>query len=634
MPCQSIPIKMGFCSTETAERPHVNAISLTDECKSMSGSREAIVAAVLTCCVQVSAADPAVPDNLGSFLKDGWGVSAAFPQQTGITIHFAPDPESNSVPPVVKAAVAPLELPNALIEKGVVVRSVVVHSDVVAASSDYGDETSQTDLIYLDQNQKQGLTARPSFESLWIDSAPSVNRLMLGQKSKSVAIHKATGGDSGTICVADPIDAAQLAVRAPQKSSEKEIEYIQETCDLVAVPDVVSATSVGAGSKSIPQQPEVDMTASVVPSHILLPNQEDMATFFQNIQKPAGNGQSAASESLLELPSLEFSLSDRDVDSVSDQRERSSVPSGIAAAGIHPFEGRTEAPPSEAGDSLSRAAGLWELAQRSLHQARESAGNKTATESRDFAFEAFRLCAAAKDAAERTSRCTESFLIAVEAVRESEDFCKSVDGTSQSELRQLIASHHTSVMKGVEQSKLSSHDAAFRYMTFARCKLIEAACGMPAASEALMLLGAAEAELSAGSASYKHAIAVMLQRAAIEIDPVNHETHLALGMTLSKQGLSEQACWSLQKSVEIRPTREAYQALLEIAQQRGNDAQTAGYLAKLKQYPHSIERSPLETETLANAGETPSDPSGQGTAESNEKDDTRIGWRSLIPFMR
>ncbi|MDE0865434.1 MAG: hypothetical protein OSA98_16735 [Rubripirellula sp.] len=611
----------------------------------MSGSREAIVAAVLTCCVQVSAADPAVPDNLGSFLKDGWGVSAAFPQQTGVTIHFAPDPESNSVPPVVKAAVAPLELPNALIEKGVVVHSDVVHSDVVhsdvvhsdvvAASSDYGDETSQTDLIYLDQNQKQGLTARPSFESLWIDSAPSVNRLMLGQKSKSVAIHKATGGDSGTICAADPIDAAQLAVRGPQKSSEKEIEYIQETCDLVAVPDVVSATSVGAGSKSIPQQPEVDMTASVVPSHILLPNQEDMATFFQNIQKPAGNGQSAASESLLELPSLEFSLSDRDVDSVSDQRERSSVPSGMdAAAGIHLFEGRTEAPQSEAGDSLSRAAGLWELAQRSLHQARESAGNKTATESRDFAFEAFRLCAAAKDAAERTSWCTKSFLIAVEAVRESEDFCKSVDGTSQSELRQLIASHHTSVMKGVEQSKLSSHDAAFRYMTFARCKLIEAACGMPAASEALMLLGAAEAELSAGSASYKHAIAVMLQRAAIEIDPVNHETHLALGMTLSKQGLSEQACWSLQKSVEIRPTREAYQALLEIAQQRGNDAQTAGYLAKLKQYPHSIERSPLETETLANAGETPSDPSGQGTAESNEKDDTRIGWRSLIPFMR
>jgi len=628
MPCQSIPIKMGFCSTETAERPHVNAISLTDECKSMSGSREAIVAAVLTCCVQVSAADPAVPDNLGSFLKDGWGVSAAFPQQTGITIHFAP--ESNSVPPVVKAAVAPLELPNALIEKG-----VVVHSDVVAASSDYGEKTSQTDLIYVDQNQKQGLNARPSFESLWIDSAPSVNRLMLGQKSKSVAIHKATGGDSGTICAADPIDAAQLAVRGPQKSSEKEIESIQETCDLVAVPDVVSATSVGAGSKSIPQQPEVDMTASVVPSHILLPNQEDMATFFQNIQKPSGNGQSAASESLLELPSLKFSLPDRDVDSVSDQRERSSVPSGIdAAAGIYPFEGRTEAPQSEAGDSLSKAAGLWELAQRSLHQARESAGNKTATESRDFAFEAFRLCAAAKDAAERTSRCTESFLIAVEAVRESEDFCKSVDGTSQSELRQLIASHHTSVMKGVEQSKLSSHDAAFRYMTFARCKLIEAACGMPAASEALMLLGAAEAEFSAGSASYKHAIAVMLQRAAIEIDPVNHETHLALGMTLSKQGLSEQACWSLQKSVEIRPTREAYQALLEIAQQRGNDAQTAGYLAKLKQYPHGIERSPLETETLASAGETPSDPSGQGTAESNEKDDTRIGWRSLIPFMK
>ena len=618
---------MGFRSRETAEQPHVNAISLMDECKSMNGCREALATAVLAFCVQASAADPAVPDGLRNFLKDGWGVTASTTQQTDNAVLVAPDPVSISVPPIVQGPVDPL-----VTRSGLKDSRVPVDREFVAASSGEAEETAQTESI--DQDQKLGTYARPIFETLQIDRAPSVKRLVPGFKSNSVTSTEPVGG-IGMICAADPIDADQLTVRAPGNTTEQESESNHVTCDLVTVPDSSAAASANAGLASIPQQPAVERTTGVVPSHGLLSNREDVAAFFSGIQKPAQDGQVPLSEGLLELPLAEFPFSDRKVNLVAEQREPLSVPSEIeSVVEVHHSRGMIENPLDEVDDSLSRAAGFWELAERSLQQARDSAGNKIASESRDFAFETFRLCVAAIDAAEQTGRCMEFFQTAMDAVRESEDFCKSVDGMSQSELHQLIAAHQTSVMKGVAQSELSSHDAAFRYMTFARCKLVEAASGMPEASEALMLLGAAEAELLVGSATYKHAIAVMLQRAAIEINPANHATHLALGKTLSKQGLSEQACWSLHRSVEIRPTKEAYQALLEIATQGGNDAQMAGYLAELQKFPRSSELFSSEAAGLASDGEPSTASSGQKTKELSAKGVTRSGWRSLIPFMR
>lgn len=627
VPWESIAKTMGFCSRETAEQPRYNALSLMDECKSMNGYgyREVLVMAVLACCAQVSAADPG-QDELRNFLEDGWGRSAS-PQQPDHS-EVVPDPVSSSVPPVVLGPVAPLMPPGTLMRSPVLQDRVAIESESGAATSADSDQTSRDDLMTRDPQQGPGFQSLPSFETLQIDRAPSVKRLMVGRPSKAVRNREPVSGDSGVISAADPIDADQLAVRIPRTEREQECESKYETYDLVDVSDAGSTVSTNSDLTTLPPSAQVEMTKAGQG----LPVGKDVAAFFRGVRQPVQDGQVPVGEELFELPSVELPLPGQRGE-VPDQPATLGVTAeGDRVAGMDPPCGLIEEPLVESEDALSRAAGYWELAEQSLQQARDATSNKIASEARTSAFDAFRLCVVAIDAADETDRSAQCFQMAVQAIRESEDFCKSSDGISPSELNQLISTHQTSVMKGVSPSELSSHDAAFRYMTFARRKLIEAASGIPEASEALMLLGAAEAESTVGSATYKHAIAVMLQRAAIEINPANHETHLALGKTLSKQGLSEQACWSLQRSVEIRPTRDAYQILLEIATHSGNDEQRRVYLAELQRFPQMTGRFAAKSNAPVN-GETALAPSGPDP-EKLKAEAARLSWRSLIPFMR
>lgn len=147
-----------------------------------------------------------------------------------------------------------------------------------------------------------------------------------------------------------------------------------------------------------------------------------------------------------------------------------------------------------------------------------------------------------------------------------------------------------------------------------------------------MLLGAAESLCVDGNVSHRNAIAVMLQRAAIEICPANHEPHLALGITLSDQGLSEQSRLSLQRSVEIRPNQRAYQELIELAMQSGDEAILKDLHVKLKQLAPNAKATVVALENDSDSTRASQDK--VHGADTGPEAKTRIGWRAMIPFIR
>lgn len=184
-----------------------------------------------------------------------------------------------------------------------------------------------------------------------------------------------------------------------------------------------------------------------------------------------------------------------------------------------------------------------------------------------FALEAFRLCAANIDAAEQTHAGMSSFEAAMDVVRESNDFCLSVEGMRNPQIQCVISKHKTVVLKARDCQELSAREAAFQYITFTRCELVKSANGIPEAGEALMLLGAAESGIVGGDLFHGDAITAMLQAAVIDITPEDYKPHSALGITLSRQSLSEQARLSIQRSLELKPTQLGYQGLIELAMQ-------------------------------------------------------------------
>ena len=179
---------------------------------------------------------------------------------------------------------------------------------------------------------------------------------------------------------------------------------------------------------------------------------------------------------------------------------------------------------------------------------------------------------------------------------------------------------------------MSRHEAAYCYMTFARRSLVKASKGIPEASEALMLLGAAESMCVDGNPSHRNAIAVMFQRAAIEICPADHEPHLALGITLSNQGLGDQARLSLQRSVELRPTSRAYQELIELAMQSGDEAALEDLHVNLQQLAPNPGETVVALENDSDNIRASQDKVHGSESETEAK--TRIGWRALLPFIR
>ena len=107
---------------------------------------------------------------------------------------------------------------------------------------------------------------------------------------------------------------------------------------------------------------------------------------------------------------------------------------------------------------------------------------------------------------------------------------------------------------------------------------------------------------------------------------------MALGITLSNQGLGDQSRLSLQRSVELRPTSQAYQELIKLARQSGDEAILEDLHVKLQELAPNAGAMVI---TLENDSDNTRASQGQvHGSESETEAKTRIGWRALLRFIR
>jgi tetratricopeptide (TPR) repeat protein len=587
----------------------------------MCGSRKAFFAAVLACCTPAAATEPASPPRLGSLLRNGWGVpsEARFIDsmaEEGAFVNAAADAvpvvdESNAHGPVVQE---PLML------------DPVVQPEMPDSSSATNSEPRAVTEAYPAASHPQ----KPVFEALQIDRAPAVSRLQPPRSSAGWSGRASLGCDNPTrVIAATPIDEVGLPLTITTEPSQDDTPQQTAVCDLVGVAIAESKSNVVDEQQWLEVVPRHSVSRAQADTE-RLPDADAVASLFQDLQ----NAEATTATQLLNLPpGSRHEVSETDF-LLAKQKNLKPGSTDDSTDEIDSW-GLIESTNDDFVDPLRQAAKLWELAQQSLQQARQAAVNGEADALRSLAMESLRLCFAALDAAEQTDVSKASFQDALHAMRESNDFClveQNVDRDAL-QVRQIILEHKTDVLKTSEGStSVSMHEAAYRYMTFARRSLVKASRGIPEASEALMLLGAAESLCIDGNPSHQDAIAVMLQRAAIEICPAESEPHLALGITLSNQGLTEQARLSLQRSVEIKPTQRAYQGLIELAAQVGDKARLEALQVKLQQLAPDSQANIVALERgsdnrLATPGKTPDN-------EDEKEVKTRIGWRSMIPFVR
>jgi len=654
---------------DAVERPEISATNLTDECESMSRSREAIVAGVLACCAQSVACTPAVatepvkPPQLGSFLQNGWGVSATVEDSTAMQDAAGSSPVARSVPPVMRGPVNQLPLIQRAVNSGAAAISMpAVASGASAISnlppdsknSEFGSEEVERIVLPSDGQRTPNaaqttaevgpkdkrLNHQQDFETLQIERAPSVPRLQPRRslaKGKNRSTFEVEG--QARVVVAEPIETDGLPSRdlasASQVLVEAESQDMTDTvCDLVDVDAATSTRLRQDGWKHLSAETEESTNAAGLSGDESFPEVDAVASLFNELQVgneqdgTARNGAGLQARITAASPPKAAQLTLPDL----QQPMRGIAPESKVSI-TEPL-GLIESTDAASADPLRRAAELWELAQISLQQARHCAGQEKMVESRVFALEAFRLCVTALDVAEQTHVCTESFQAALDAVRESRDFCKTGGSMREQQVGQTIAEHKTAVLKTISCVGLSGHEAAFHYMNFARCELVKAAKGIPEASEALILLGAAEAENIDEDASYQNAIAVMLQRAAIEICPADYKPHLALGITLARQGLLEQARLALQRSIEISPTQRGYQLLIELAMQSGDEAVVETLQAQLNEMAPSPGTTGWDVQSVSSNSDDPRVTVPTVERETELKSKTRIGWQTLFPFLR
>ena len=587
----------------------------------MSGSRKALFAAILACCTPAAATEPVSPPRLGSLLRNGWGVpsEARFIDsmaEEGAFVNAAPDAvsvvdESSAHEPVVQD---PLML------------DPVVQPEMPDSSSATNTEPQAVTEAYPAASHPQ----KPVFEALQIDRAPAVSRLQPPRSSAGWSGRASLGGDNPTrVIAATPIDEVGLPLTITTEPSQDDTPQQTAVCDLVGVAIAESKSNVVDEQQWLEVVPRHSVSRAQADTE-RLPDADAVASLFQDLQ----NAEATTATQLLNLPpGSRHEVSETDF-LLAKQKNLKPGSTDDSTDEIDSW-GLIESTNDDFVDPLRQAAKLWELAQQSLQQARQAAVNGEADALRSLAMESLRLCFAALDAAEQTDVSKASFQDALHAMRESNDFClveQNVDRDAL-QVRQIILEHKTDVLKTSEGStSVSMHEAAYRYMTFARRSLVKASRGIPEASEALMLLGAAESLCVDGNPSHQDAIAVMLQRAAIEICPAEYEPHLALGITLSNQGLTEQARLSLQRSVEIKPTQRAYQGLIKLAAQVGDKARLEELQVKLQQLTPDSQANIVALEhgsdnRLATQGKTPDN-------EDDKEVKTRIGWRSMIPFVR
>ncbi len=288
---------------------------------------------------------------------------------------------------------------------------------------------------------------------------------------------------------------------------------------------------------------------------------------------------------------------------------------------------------------------LRESARLSLRNAERRLRLKATYSAEMYARETLRSIVAMQDAKQGGNTHAKQLTAALNAIRESRDFGVRFGAIDGKVLTRMVSVHETTTLKNRDLENLSAIEASEAYLTFALENLVQAAEGAPEASDALVILGMVERDTASIDNAHAKAIAVTLQRAAVQIAPSSMIAHRELGTTLGRQGLVDQAADSLKYSLAIRPTRIAYQRLLEVASRSGDrdTAQSCVLALNDESLPIEFAVRTIAPKEFA-ATHRPSLASVQSKKtestvarvnnESNGSQPVRVSFRSLLPFGR
>jgi hypothetical protein len=289
---------------------------------------------------------------------------------------------------------------------------------------------------------------------------------------------------------------------------------------------------------------------------------------------------------------------------------------------------------------------LRQLAQKALTDSRSRLSRRATHSAKKYALEALRHSIDIEDAVDGGNHHVRDLRIAQNAIREAKDFSGITTTVDWRAIERMVAAHETVILKTEDLKNVSAVQATESYLDLARTKLISASGRSSYAAESMLLLGMIEKQLLSREDVHSGAVSLVYLGAATEVQPSNAEAHREHGRTLLQQGLADQAIRSLKQSVALKPSRIAYQSLLD-ASRRSGDYELARQCISALQDPTlfndtAIVQLPASqfaasyrpTPPTINATPSPSASMSVETSEDPAKEKTRISFRSFFPFGR
>ena len=384
-------------------------------------------------------------------------------------------------------------------------------------------------------------------------------------------------------------------------------------------------------------------------NHVGIPVSSDAVTIGAPDFEPT-TLESNSSSSVSNAPALSTDFLTRSIDQeIAQQRTRSVADSqGFEVFALENLQPPAPEVPLVETDlpninATIHAKRLRKLAQAALVDSRSRLRRRATHTARKHALEALRLSIDIEDAVEGGNEHVRDLRIAQNAIRESRDFEGITTTVDWRSIQRMVAVHETEILKSEDLENLSSVQATESYLNLAKTKLVSAAGHSALAAESMLLLGMIEKQVHSRDDVHSGAVSLIYHGAATEIQPNSAEAYREYGRTLLEQGLVRQSIGSLKHSVALKPTRTAYQILLD-ASRRGGDYDLAQKcLSSLKDPslfndtavvqvpPRQFAASYRPTPQTINAVPSASSPKPQ---EEPAKEKTRISFRSFFPFGR
>lgn len=240
--------------------------------------------------------------------------------------------------------------------------------------------------------------------------------------------------------------------------------------------------------------------------------------------------------------------------------------------------------PQPSSTAVIHAAQLQQVAQGLLRDAFHSLTRNTSYTAKKKALAGLRSVVAMRDALDGGNGHARDLELAMDAIRESREFGLGINAVDHEQLKRLVAIHKTQVLKDQPLKDVSSLQAVIAYLDFAQEKIVSAAGNQQEAAYALQLLGKIERRMHGAMDTHAAAVTMTYQRASVQVDPSSATARYELGRTYASQGLPQLACQVLAESIQLQPTRAAYEQLMHTARGMG-DIDTVGKCKRALQDP-------------------------------------------------